>query len=379
MEPARLVTYRRVDMLTGSKLDRVRSATAEWLVRNRRTAVLAGCGALVLLAAALGVGFGLAVATFAVVVYGAVFAGVTMLGVTPLKALPSLQVGLWVDGELTRSYAHRTDRLRAPIDIDACVRNAVAEVNRTVPPEPPKPNPLVESLGLGLYQQSAMLGATESRNKAVERLGLELQTYAAQLRQWLEAFASRRQWSYGLIRRDIAVHNGGESVADGIILRLHMPPAIVAMTDKRLETIQMSPPPVAPQYEQRSALWQTEKLLDIVRPSFPGFPVTPTLGPGAAGPSWTREQSHDVAEVRLDRLTHGVTELTRGTLEILPREPGISDIAWDAHVGNLRRPARGTIRIELDPMPEDGEPLTTLGAVLQTGDVEIKGEVDYRP
>lgn len=115
------------------RLKRARAAVAAWVTADRRRTVVAGGGLLVLIALGLGIAFGLEVTTLAVVVYGTVFAGVTMLGITPLRALPALDVGLWVDGELAPSFTRRSDRPRGPIDIDACVRNVLATIHAQIP------------------------------------------------------------------------------------------------------------------------------------------------------------------------------------------------------------------------------------------------------
>jgi hypothetical protein len=94
---------------------------------------------------------------------------------------------------------------------------------------------------------------------------------------------------------------------------------------------------------------------------------------------WTREQSHDVTEIRLPALTHGLTESTTDPLEILAREPGTYEIRWDAHVANLPRPVRGTITIAVAAMPESGEPLGRVELVVLSGDVEIRDVSPPRP
>ncbi len=54
---------------------------------------------LVGLATLLGLAYGLAVATFVVVIYTALFAAIPVIGWKPFEALPELSVGLRVDGE----------------------------------------------------------------------------------------------------------------------------------------------------------------------------------------------------------------------------------------------------------------------------------------
>ncbi len=369
-------TKQRILRLLKSVLDTV----GAWATADRRRTVIAGCGVLAFIALGLGLALGLEVATLTVVVYGTVFAGVSMLGVTPLRALPALQVGFWVDGELVPSFTRQSDRPRAPIDIDGCMRNALSAIRAEIPSPPPPPSPLTLAVSLGNIGGLSGIGGLESRDEAVARLEIEIEEYAIQQRQWLAAFESRRRASYSLISLALAIHNGGESAADGIILRLHMPNGIVPMTVERLEKLDIDPPPQPPRYKQRSVLDFGDQLVLPARhalmPDLSGLISNSRAG---VAPVWTREQRHHVAEVRLPTLTHGVTELTVAPLEVLPREPGTYEIAWEAHVENLRRPARGTIRLAVEPMPEGGEPLTYVEQVMNSGDVEVTDTVDYRP
>jgi hypothetical protein len=231
-------TRQRILRLLNSLLGTV----GAWATADRRRTAIVGCGALACIALGLGLAFGLEVATLTVVVYGTVFAGVTMLGVTPLRALPALQVGFWVEGELVPSFTRQSDRPRAPIDIDGCMQNALAAIRAEIPPPPPPPSPLTLAVGLGNLEGLSGIGGLESRDDAVKRLEIEIEEYATKQQQWLAAFESRRLANYSLISLDIAIHNGGESAADGIILRLHLPNGIVPMTAERLEKLDIDPP-----------------------------------------------------------------------------------------------------------------------------------------
>ena len=151
------------------------------------------------------------------------------------------------------------------------------------------------------------------------------------------------------------------------------------MTPDRLEQVKIGPPPDRPKYERRSRLG-AENLVQAfptIRPAMPDFSKIVSASRSAL--VWIREQSHDVAEVRLPALTHGLTESTTEPLEILAREPGTYEITWDAHVANLPRPVRGTITIVVVAMPEGGEPYTRVELVVLSGDVEIKGVGPARP
>lgn len=344
-----------------------------WLGRHRKLALSAGGIVLVVLAAGLGAGFGLGVATLVVVIYGTAFSAILVIGWTPLQALPALEVGLWRAGELVTTF-NRVADLRAPIDIEACVRNAVAAVRSEIP-LPPRPEPTPGMLGLTGLSQFAYrppLAGKESRKDAIERLNKELAAYEEALRQWLEGFASRRWASYSIIRAHVAIHNRGEYSADGITLRIALPDRIVPMTSERLDMLEMPPPPEPPRYEERSLLDIPSLHMPRVAQDFPAWaPPTARARTAAAGPTYVMEHDRSVAEVRLDTLTHGVTERSVDPLVVLPREAGVYELPWEAHVGNLRKPARGTITIEVGSLSEAGSPLTTVEAVSQTNDVSI--------
>ncbi len=220
------------------------------IVASRRCTIIVGGVALAIVAGVLGAMFGLAVATFAVVVYTAVFGAVAMLGVTPLRALPAFEVGLWVDGKLRSSFTHSTDRPRAPIDIDACVRNDAKAIHQEIPSPPPSQRPWPAS---GV-RYTGRTDFRETRDEAAKRLQGELQTYTAELHKWLEAFDSRRPYAHQLIRRPVAIHNSGETAAEGVILRLHLPEGLIPMLPERMDKFTIGPPPDRPKYEQRSTI-----------------------------------------------------------------------------------------------------------------------------
>ncbi len=348
--------------LLAAALDRLRT----WSGQHRRRAIVVASAVLIALVAILSASVSLGAATFALVAYGTVFAAVTMLGVKPLEPLPSLEVGLWDEGALVPAYTRKLDRPRAPIDIDACVRNAAQPVRNEIPPE------------LSGLEQVALVGGLlsaiqENQNQAIERVRRELSEFESTLRKWLERYAARRWANYALIEQAVAIHNRGETRADGVILRITLPDDIQPTTRERLEALKMPPPPRAPKYEERSLTgwsptWNPESL---ALPQV--FPTVRTSAP-SSGPEFVDDHGRTVAEVRHDEVAHGVTEQSDRLLRILPTRPGIHELPWSAHVGNLRRPAQGSVRINVEPMRIEGDPLTSLDEVLATGDVPIEGD-----
>jgi hypothetical protein len=244
----------------------------------------------------------------------------------------------------------------------------VSVVRAGIPPPPPA-EPALGSLYAALAPSISTLN--ETRDEAVRRLGEELAQYEADLRQWLGAYESRRWPSYSTIKEKVAIRNTGERGAEGITLRITLPTGLAPMPPDRLEALEMKPPPEAPHYEERS-LYGSRLDLPEIAPHFPDFSgPTSRARTTAAGPVYVTEQGHAIAEIRLDSLTHGVTELSSAALACMPRNPGTYELTWEAHVANLRRPAHGTIRITVDKMPSDGAPLQTVDDVLASDDVPV--------
>jgi hypothetical protein len=263
---------------------------------------------------------------------------------------------------MVTGYVRESHREVAPIDIDACVRNGVRSIRGEIPPEVPA------ALGLAAFGLLTDINK-EARSDAIGRLESELKTYEAELRQWLEEYDKRRWPTYAKIEAKIAIRNSGETSADGVILRVNLPKAMTPMDGDQLAAIEMSVPPRTPRYEERTFGFPADPLILPPQPMI--MPSIPIPRPASSGPRYVQDAGHDVAEVRLDEVTHGVTELSDRALAILPAKPGIYELEWEAHVSNLRRPVRGSIRVEVRPLPVADAPLRTLEAVLRTGDVEV--------
>ena len=60
--------------------------------------------------------------------------------------------------------------------------------------------------------------------------------------------------------------------------------------------------------------------------------------------TYVMEHGRSVAEVRLDTLTHGVTERSVDTYShaVLPREAGVYELPWEAHAGKPEEASSGT-------------------------------------
>jgi hypothetical protein len=294
-----------------------------------------------------------------------------MIQWTPFQALPVLEVGLWHGGELVTTFERRADRARRPIDIDACVINAVAAVHREVPPAP-KPPPT--GLGLNIAALTAFNDpmGRENREEAIERLDTELAEYEPALREWLTGYADRCWASYSMVSAPVAIRNAGDNRADDITLRITLADNVLALTEEGMDALTMLPPPKRPRYERRSRYGPGLTDIPGMMPRIPS--LNPTARPRSAvsGPTYVVEHDRAVAEVRLDALTHGVTERSPGRLMLTPQKPGVYELGWQAHVGNLRRPARGTIHLDVGQLDVEGEPLTTIEDVVDSGDVNVR-------
>jgi hypothetical protein len=327
------------------------------LARKPRVAVPLAVVLLASLATVLGLAYGLGVATFVVVVYTAIFSAVAVLGYRPFAALPDLDVALRVGVETTRSVQLPV-RPMAEIDIEACIEERVAEARGTVTPAPTA-NPYT---GLDPMR--------ERYDRALARFNTDLAAYAAELRAWLEGYEARRWPSYSLVRAHVAIENNGQSVADGVTLRLTLPDGLAAVRDE--DDLSIPPAPKPLRFEQRNLL---DLSLDSVYTPPPL--VLPKLSLPSApsalmGPELLIDRGSVTAQFRVETVTHGVTAVSRNPLLVTPTSPGTYVLAWEAHVGNLRHPARGTLSVRVDERTPESFKLDTLAAVLATREVRIR-------
>jgi hypothetical protein len=342
-------------------------------VRNgrfaRRPAVVLSTGALLLvgLVVALGISFGLDIATFVVVVYSAVFAAVAVLGWRPFQPRPELTVSFWINGEMHTSVERRPGHPKPTIDIEACVRDQIRRLRESVPPPDPAPRPEP-----WYVSPSVLVPPPESYDSALTRFNQELAVYTADLRRWLEHYEARRWPNYSLIVGRLAVHNGGRTVADRITLRLRLPMSVTPVKDEMAAS--MPPPPEPPEFKRMSG-WPQPDLSAIIPPSrFANAPPPQDALGTVMGPTYLKQGDVRIAQFRMEALTHGVTELSSGIVALIANEPGVHVIDWEAHVGNLTRSVRGHITIDVEAWPDSDDVLATLDAAIASGDVPIRQE-----
>ena len=312
---------------------------------------------LVGLATVLGIADGLGVATFVVVVYTAIFSAVAVLGWRPFAALPELDVALHMGVETIRSIQLPL-RPVADIDIDACIDERVEAARATVnPPAPANP-------------YTGLDPTVERYDIAVGRFNTELASYAVEIRQWLEAYEARRWPNYSLVRAQISITNDGQSVADGVTLRLLLPDDVAAV--KNEDDLAIAPPPEAPVFVQQSLIRMPIAPLHTVVPTvaLPKFSL-PSAPTAVAGPELLLDRAGVIMQFRVETVTHGVTALSRNPLLVMAVSSGTYLLQWEAHVGNLRHPARGSISIRVDERPAAPFQLTTVAAVLATREVPV--------
>jgi hypothetical protein len=334
----------------------MKATLARW---SRRSSVVLPAALVVLvgLATGLGLAFGITIATFVVVVYSAIFSGVTFLGWKPFQARPELSIALRIGVE-TVTAVQLSSKPYASIDEEACVAHHLSIARGSVTP-PPKTHPYL-GLEIGL----------ESYDTALARFNTELAEYAVELRGWLEAFESRRWPNYSLLRALVAITNRGESVARGVTLRLALPEGIVPITDE--DQLSIAAPPSPPRFEQKNlALLNLETYRPIVSPaSLPKIKL-PMAPSAISGPDLFRERDHVIVQFRIETLTHGVTEVSQRPFVAMPTRPGNFQLGWEAHVENLRQPARGALDIRVDERPAEEFKLTTVAAVVNSKDVPV--------
>ncbi len=326
------------------------------LARRPKVVIPVAVVVLAGLATALGIADGLGVATFVVVVYTAIFSAVAVLGWRPFAALPELDVALHIGAETRRSVqlpAHPV----ADIDVDACVDERAQAARTTI--SPPAPAQLYAGLD----------PTVERYDTALARFNTELASYAVELRQWLEAYEVRRWPNYSLVRAQIAIQNDGQSVADGVTLRLTLPDGVAAVKDA--DDLSITPPPKTPKFERQSLIrMPITPLHTISTAALPKFSL-PSAPSAVAGPEVLLDRGRVIVQFRVETVTHGVTALSRNPLLVMANSPGTYVLPWEAHVGNLRHPARGSISIRVDDRPAAPFQLTTVAAVLATREVPV--------
>jgi hypothetical protein len=333
-------------------------AAKGWLRHNRGRGLAFGAASLVAVAGALGAVYGLGVATFVVVVYGTLFSAFVAVGLQPFPARPELEVGFWKDGRMTQLIQIKPDGERHPIDVAACIRERIQAARATVTPKepPPRADPF----------RGVAVSMIEPYEHSLRRFENELRDYQAELAAWLEAYESRCWPSYSKISTRIATRNYGETVAEGITLRVALPKGIVPLA--RPDRLSLDPPPDPPEFKRKSIAAGLD-YASLLRSSVP-LRIEP---PEISQHSFVREDDHVVAEFRIARLTHGLTDRS-DAIHLLPSEPGVYEATWRAHVGNLREPTQGAMTVEVDPAPETVAPLATIAEVVASGYVPIRHE-----
>jgi hypothetical protein len=179
-----------------------------------------------------------------------------------------------------------------------------------------------------------------------------------------------------VIRTRIAIHNRGDSVADGVTVRITLPRRVLEVEDQRHFLV--SPPPPPPKWDRRSGLsgLTSYPAPDVRLPSFNPLgglrPAPPERHGTFSGPSYKTEGDHVIARFTIAELTHGVTESSTEEMTVVPLDPGTYELAWSAHVGNLREPVTGNLTITVQEQPRSEASLCTLDEVLATHDVPVR-------
>jgi hypothetical protein len=163
--------------------------------------------------------------------------------------------------------------------------------------------------------------------------------------------------------------NDGQSVAEGVTLRLTLPDGAAAVKDE--DDLSITPPPETPAFERQSLIRMPfTPLHTIPTVALPKFSLS-SAPSAVAGPELLLDRGRVIAQFRVETVTHGVTALSRNSLLVMPDSPGTYVLPWEAHVGNLRHPARGSISIRVDERPTESFQLPTVGAVLATREVPV--------
>ncbi len=208
---------------------------------------------------------------------------------------------------------------------------------------------------------------TETYDDAAERLHDEMRAYERNLRAWLIKYDSLRWPRSTLVEARLQVVNCGRAPAHDLRLRLRIPRGLLNVRDD--DPVAVDRPPDTPVFERRQLLayprLETEPAFE------PPGPVFEALGQ-IEGPVFISDRRDLVAEFRASTLPPGPPDLSAGVLRLVAKTPGVYRVAWEAHSGNLRKPATGELLVEARPQSRNDAVLTTLDEVLQSGDVPIR-------
>ena len=201
--------------------------------------------------------------------------------------------------------------------------------------------------------------ALEPHEEAIDRFERELSSYREDLTEWLERYEALRWPEASFVEVFLCLHNAGTAPADNVRLRLRLPKTLRVVDGPP----ELDPPPESPAFKQRSRMDSTLAELASVRTALSLPTPSKDSRGGVKGPTIIEDGGVTVADFAIASLTHGFPEFSASPLCCVPSSPGEHVVAWEAHAGNLAKPASGTFTIVAREQPRK-EPVTTLAQLL---------------
>lgn len=179
----------------------------------------------------------------------------------------------------------------------------------------------------------------------------KVSAYADELRAWLEQRDQERRARANQLRIEVRLKNDGEAAATNIRLRVLFPSSFTLLNDDD----EPEPPPERPELSSRFDVG----LLGGIQ--FPPVPRVEAARGDLRGPRYLDEQGHLFVEYAAPHLGAGLRDTSASPIELQATEVGLHEVKWEAYADGLRKPARGTLTLEVQPIVPEGAPITQMG------------------
>jgi hypothetical protein len=239
---------------------------------------------------------------------------------------PKLALGL-------ASQANAVGEVRAgdgvaprPVDRAAVIAEARAAAEETIPDPPTTPRGMAV-LAAAIYRDE------ENYNAAHRNFERDWRDFKATLRAWLDEYETAARTRWQAAKAALVLTNAPRgATAEGVEVRLHLPPAVTLLG----ELPEVQEPPSPPRFPQDwdtappQAPWMTNitreikaRTVEVIR----AFPTEP--------PPVQRTEEGALAIFRVSQATHGVSTTVHDRLLLHAEHPGEYVLRWSVHAKNL--------------------------------------------
>lgn len=292
-----------------------------------------------------------------IVVFAAFF-GPLSFALQYLPARPSLQVTPWGRDGATRDPVVGRQLLVRPVDVEAIVAAAREKALSSMPaPRAPRGRAGSPFAPVPAVQLHALVhGMTEEDLRKFEA---EVDEFEGKLRRWLEIYVAHRTEHLREFYGSVRVEEMGSAPADHLRLRLRWPEGFDLATAQE----PLPEPPRVPRYSRLSGLsldTGAPLLGPISRERLSGLQSI-SAGRQRNAPRYSHEGGEPVITFDLGRLNQS-DRIETPRFELRSAPPGRYAFRWEVTAEGLRRPATGSIEIEVAEAKE-GAPIRTLDEV----------------